>query len=692
MSSSSISFVINNGVLERCTGSHDGNIVIPDGVTVIGEGVFRFNRINSIVIPEGVKEIKKKAFYDCPTLNTINIPRSLKVIGEDAFLKTSVNQLSIACIESWVKLSFENPSAHPVGWKTEILIDGKQLSELVIPNGTKVINKFAFMNFDFFKKISLPEGLEIIEERAFENCSSLQSINFPKSLKKLGERAFSSCYRLNPESMIIPEGITAISNNCFWGCHDLSQISLPSSLREIGDDAFYCCESLYNVVLPKNLKKIGEHAFGHCDKMTEIEIPASIGKISPRTFEACENLQKVVIDHGITSIGRSAFDFCRNLEAITIPQSVTSIEASAFEFCYKLSNVVIPDSVKYINISAFNSCRALKSIFFGENIKSIRKSAFYRCDDLEEIIINSNIQKIEKDAFGECKALHSIKINDIHHWLSIEFTTPSANPLMNGAYLLLDGDPITELRIPEDVTEIGKYAFCGSHLKKVILHKGIKKIDAGAFCGCTELEQVTLEGTVLSIGKDAFKDCTQLKKVTPILYSKTDCSASSFDGCTSLETNPLTMDNDEIHYLWCICDADNADAQTSGKVIRYVKKKAYGKDAYEHIMKQAADWQIKIHNSCGSDYGYDHSHSDISEYFIEISPDKVITDENGFAGLIERSNLDTFMKESKYYNDMQIAFVKDWKGEPIKCGSYGDYFSSDDHERWDVTTHYLCRK
>ena len=84
----------------------DGDIVIPDGVRVIGNdaftGVFFHNEYTtSITIPESVKYIGNSAFGNCDKLESITIPKNVEKIGKNAFSEcdklTSITILNPNC-------------------------------------------------------------------------------------------------------------------------------------------------------------------------------------------------------------------------------------------------------------------------------------------------------------------------------------------------------------------------------------------------------------------------------------------------------------------------------------------------------------------------------------------------------------------------------------------------------------------
>ena len=78
-------FVIENGVLTKYQGP-GGDVVIPEGVTVIGDGAFLFcEALTSATIPASVTHIGENAFSGCIRLADIVIPDSVVSIGPQAF-------------------------------------------------------------------------------------------------------------------------------------------------------------------------------------------------------------------------------------------------------------------------------------------------------------------------------------------------------------------------------------------------------------------------------------------------------------------------------------------------------------------------------------------------------------------------------------------------------------------------------
>ena len=239
-----------------------------------------------------------------------------------------------------------------------------------------------------------------------------------------------------------------------------------------------------------SVTSIGERAFEYCSDLTSATIGNNVTSIEESAFEYCHGLISVVIGNGVTTIARSAFSCCIGLTSVTIGNNVTSIEAWAFQSCSSLTSLVIPNSVTTIGYESFRGCSGLTSVTIGNSVSSIGTSAFRDCDSLNKVVIS-----------------------DIVAWCEIKFGGYDSNPLGNAHHLFLNDEEITELIIPNDVSEIGKEAFEG----------------------CDGLVSVSIPSSVNSIGESAFWACESLNKVI-ISDIEAWCKISFVGGASS---NPL---------------------------------------------------------------------------------------------------------------------------------------------------------
>ena len=148
----------SDGTLEVKTSSENTDIVIPETfkdkkVTSIGKRAFKMSGVTSVVIPDGVKEIKDYAFSFCKDLQSVTIPDTVKKIGMNAFS---------GCIN---------------------------LSEIRLPKSLKSIGLFAF-DATAVIDIIIPAKVKTIEEYAFGECPNLQTVTFEGEKVNIAENAF----------------------------------------------------------------------------------------------------------------------------------------------------------------------------------------------------------------------------------------------------------------------------------------------------------------------------------------------------------------------------------------------------------------------------------------------------------------------------------------------------------------------
>ena len=366
------------------------------------------------------------------------------------------------------------------------------------------IGNGAFYNCqEFLISIKIPETVTSIEDDAFFGCNGLQKAEFAsiESLCKIEFKSLSS----NPLSyahnlyingkeiteITIPNSITSIRSNAFHGCSGLTSVTIGNSVTSIGEYAFDRCTGLTSVTIGNSVTSIGEGAFYECSGLTSVTIGNSVTSIGQSAFYGCSGLTSVTIPESVTSIGSRAFTQCLALASVTIPNSVTSIGESAFANCRSLTNIVIPNSVTSIEDWTFSQCTSLKSVTIPSSITSIGAYAFNNCDSLTSVEIPSSVTSIGRFAFYSCDALNKAEFASIEWLCGVAFENFASNPLYYAHNLYINGQEITEVRIPDSVTAIGIYAFAGcEYITSLSIPNTVTSFGNGAFEGCTGLTSV----------------------------------------------------------------------------------------------------------------------------------------------------------------------------------------------------------
>ncbi|MBR4078585.1 MAG: leucine-rich repeat domain-containing protein, partial [Christensenellaceae bacterium] len=428
-------------------------------------------------------------------------------------------------IESWLKINFSNSVANPMCFSEEILLNGEPIKELVISDTITKIPAYAFYNWKKLEKVTIPDNVTSIGGDAFFGCSGLTNISIPDTVKEIGYGAFSNCEGLKKADL--GEGIAAVSDDLFSDCSGLEEVVLNDNITEFGGGAFDECSSLKEITIPSALRKIGRDAFSGCSSLSAVHISdlknwceivfyeedyitASVYESNPLSLARNlylngELLTELTIPEGIEKINNFAFSGCKSIKKLVVPDSVKEIVRTAFWGCTNLEEIIIGDGITEIPFESFKNLKKLKKVTLGENITKISSNAFWSCSALESINIPDSVEKIESYAFAACGSLKEVHITDLDRWCRIKFddlniflsSTPSTNPLFNGAVLYLNGAPVTEVVFPDDISEINMAAFyrCMS-LEKVVIPENITKIGSHAFFRCENLKEIIFEGNV----------------------------------------------------------------------------------------------------------------------------------------------------------------------------------------------------
>ena len=225
-----------------------------------------------------------------------------------------------------------------------------------------------------------------------------------------------------------------------------------------------------------------------------------------------ERISAVVVESGVTRIGHGAFISEPNLTSVSIPGTVESIGMYAFSGCISLQQIEIP-----------------------EGVMNIEQGAFYQCTSLREISIPSSLDSIQGWTFKDCLSLRKVSITDIAKWCQISFGAADANPLYFADNLYLNGQLVTELRIPAEAGTVGTYAFYHySKLASLVIGDGVQAIGDYAFTSCVNLESADIAASVSAIGISAFHTCSALRDVT-LREGLERIYTNAFSQCASLK-------------------------------------------------------------------------------------------------------------------------------------------------------------
>lgn len=358
-------------------------LVLPDYVKHIGNKKFyQAANLTDIVMPNGLASIGNESFRHCSGLTSASIPDSVTAIGGFAFGNSD------NIIKAHLPKNIESLGAGCFFYCTK-------LSSVEIPDTLTAIPGSTFNNCGSLTSCELPDAVTSIGAMAFLNCTSLKNIQIPDAVTQIGSEAFSNCTSL--ENVNIPNAVTSIGSRAFENCSKIKEAVIPDGVTSINDMTFSGCTSLTNVVLPDALESIGGSAFKDT-KLTEIVIPDSLGTadsektgfaLGTYAFNGCDSLRRVVLPDGLRTITMHCFEGCTNLESINIPDSVTLIYKYAFSGCANLRTVNIPNGVTYIEEYTFSGCAGLESVDISDGVKSISEYAFSECTNADINIPNS---------------------------------------------------------------------------------------------------------------------------------------------------------------------------------------------------------------------------------------------------------------------------------------------------------------
>ena len=387
-----------------------------------------------------------------------------------------------------------------------------------IPEGIVTINKadrggaYAFEKSTSIIEFTWPSTLNYIGNYSFGQCSKLANIvNFDKYFKNvvfLGKQAFYQNVWGEGMTLEIPDGITTLPERCFQNTK-ISKAVIPSSVTVLKNHVFASCTNLTKIEFKDGtmLTEIGNYCFEYT-KITSFDFTPfakTMTSIGEGLFNGC-TLLTTVTGYGdvdcATVIGYKMFYNCP-LTGIELPKYITKIDGQAFYSYDGYEYFDIPDTVTEIGTEAFKYAN-ITGISLPTSLVKLKNHAFAGCTSLTTVDTTgcTEVEYIGRYCFEDANALTSFDFTPFGD----SFTTFEVENGYNGAFnrctslatvtgldkltslKLIPGNtfygcPITEIKLPDGLVEVGYQAFRGHNSTQAELRipNSVTTINGSAF-------------------------------------------------------------------------------------------------------------------------------------------------------------------------------------------------------------------
>ena len=570
---------------QGCTGLKV--LTIPNTMNTIGQRAFSgCEGLQMVTIGSGVTKIGYLAFDGCKQLKTVVCDAATPPeLGSWAFGTGGTIYMTLI-VPKGKKSAYQSADGWSnfnkiveVGEVGHQFINNNALYEVTsstypytcrLVNGNFTSNDVTIVSSVYDSKSQRSYQVTAIGEFAFSGVKkTMTSVHIPNTIKKIETDAFYASPSLERVyitdlaaycNMEVGSGMTAIDNYPSYYSHNLYLNNV-----EITD-----------LVIPSGVTRI--HGFINCSNIKTVYIPASVTDISNYTFTGSTGLETITLAsstpptvYHIPSYDSQAFpseayykvkvivpqgalDNYRNADVWSKFTNIAELGGPGYEFTYSGFRYKVlennPSTSTYtceLIGGNYSSSVTIPTSAYEPNtrryleVTSIGTSAFWGYKDvITSITIPATIKIIKEDAFYACKALTRVNITDLSAFCKIivqdAVTAFDNHPTYYAQHLYLNNVEITDLKIPNDVTEIKLGTFAGCiNFKSVTFHNKLTGIGYDAFAGCTGLAEIVIPSSVENLDHGAFGSCTGLKKVI-IENGPVVLSSNVFYGCSNLST------------------------------------------------------------------------------------------------------------------------------------------------------------
>ena len=471
------------------------------------------------------------------------------------------------------------------------------LKRIEIPSSVKKIGDSAF-DLSTVSEIKFNEGLETIGNSAFNTWGSFEKITLPSTVKSIGEECFNS---YKPYLIELNDGLERVGKQAFI-CNFANQsVKIPASVTEIGEKAFgysdsgkkaenftingyrgtaaetYANENGFTFV-PLDLVEferfedttstspvydVTVHSGAVVEERQYAELYEEWSEdhywINKLTFDARGVAPITINDYGFAG-ANGAPGYIRTIDFIGSGEVVFG--SQVFNFT-GIESLTLPANVKFKDNAEgiFTSCLRLKT---ADIYCDVVPKMFDDCNSLETVNFKGNTTSIPYAAFRNCN--------------------------------------IKRLDIPASVKSIGEEAFFGSYqLSAVTLRSGLSSIGAKAFYD-NNFKFVIIPASVTSIGEKAFGYISDSKTIDGFtIYGYRGTAAETYANENGFTFIPLDSESSvkDVTYTPSWSSVNDYSFSVDGRPLKLQVIEATG--ATRTFSRHASNVIIKAYNEQGNE-------------------------------------------------------------------------------------------
>ena len=527
------------------------------GYKVVGvaEDAFAGHKeLKQVIMPNTLKYVGEKAFYNCSNLASFTWSKNLDEVGVDAFLNTKFYNNLLKDTKSMTYL----PSGLLIYvgkdyFGTGTALVSKEMKNVSIDDISTRYGVAGINKIEVFEDI----GINNMCSGAFKGNDKIVFIDLPSHLTTISNSTFEGCKNL--QGLVgTNSGVTEISKRAFADCSELSHIELPTNLTSIGDEAFSNTGLTDYIPDLSTVEFIGESVFADCKSLTSLTYNGTV--VPNYTFSGCTNLETIEwgVDNSninnVTSFGIGAFKNT-GFTSFVVPMNVATLSDELFKDCDNLQTVSLFEGTLILKPSA----------------EEEEKMTFVDYDGVthEDVVETIGVTSIRAEAFNNCKELKTIKLVDDSY---LDVTGRSATGTFNFPMTLQKTD------VAMTITGSNNYTFAFSKVEKIVIQPNLRTIGSYAFYQCKQLAEIKFENpsksVIYNIKSNAFAYCESLTEVT-IPTSLAVLGPSAFNNCknlTSINTGDLAIESFSAQ-LFAGCE--NLTSVTIPSTVENIKERTF---------------------------------------------------------------------------------------------------------------------